>query len=629
MRAKLGLAPLRTTPKEEVKQEVKEPSPKKQKMEEMEGLEQRLHQAKRKRREEALKNTETLGVSGEDVDDVMAWVEKSREKTTAGVAVGGRKSKRKGRVEGVGLDEAKIVHSLEGLEEEEEMILTLADRGILDDKGELAEEEGIVLENVQTREQRDREKALRASQKAKPLWEEDGVRRTMLDKYDEEEEEAFVLGQSAAVPVHPSKAKEGLQEKLLAAQSALSGPPPATGGDYYTKEEERSLKKPKKKGKKKERRLKKKSLTSDDIDELEKLAEQNEGNLGSREQRLEKINKTSKEKEVEMASKRSKFEAALSKANLASEGLRKDDAGVELEEEDGLMASLAKARELAMKRNKNTSKDLDSLAHNIIERRKKAEAEAKNVKGGLTFTNIGEFARSVAVENDTKHHDEEITMPESIPVYEKDAQQEQAMEIDTNTEEADGESNQRRKGRYRRHVEDKEGMDYDEHNTEEKELLGQEKAIGLGLGSALSFLKERGELQQPVEWAGRTNDSKNSYFTKAMGGYKDVYTGGRTEDQLAADVEVALTRKDEFGRILTPKEAYRHLCYSFHGIQPSQNTKEKRIKQINKELSQKRAATTSANGGVVTGLKALQEKAATPYMVLSGTVKPGQTRDAG
>lgn len=40
------------------------------------------------------------------------------------------------------------------------------------------------------REDKERKKAFRAAGKgAKPLWEEDGRRRTLLDKYDEEEEE--------------------------------------------------------------------------------------------------------------------------------------------------------------------------------------------------------------------------------------------------------------------------------------------------------------------------------------------------------------------------------------------------------------------------------------------------------
>ena len=157
--------------------------------------------------------------------------------------------------------------------------------------------------------------------------------------------------------------------------------------------------------------------------------------------------------------------------------------------------------------------------------------------------------------------------------------------------------------------------------------MGSEKTIGSGLAGALAFLKERGELKAPVEWAGRTNDHRDSYFTKAMGNLEDVYSGGRSEDRLALDVEVALTKKDEYGRILTPKEAFRQLCHDFHGIKPSRNSKEKRAKQIAKELAQRKAATGDA-GGTLDGLKAVQTAAATPYMVLSGTVRPGQSRDA-
>ena len=46
------------------------------------------------------------------------------------------------------------------------------------------------------REQKDRDKAWRAAGKqAKPLWEEDGRRRGLLDKYDEEEEEMMQVSQ--------------------------------------------------------------------------------------------------------------------------------------------------------------------------------------------------------------------------------------------------------------------------------------------------------------------------------------------------------------------------------------------------------------------------------------------------
>jgi U4/U6.U5 tri-snRNP-associated protein 1 len=40
-----------------------------------------------------------------------------------------------------------------------------------------------------------------------------------------------------------------------------------------------------------------------------------------------------------------------------------------------------------------------------------------------------------------------------------------------------------------------------------------------------------------------------------------VYTGGRSEDHLTRAIESALTVKDEFGRIMTPKERWRQLNY--------------------------------------------------------------------
>ena len=41
----------------------------------------------------------------------------------------------------------------------------------------------------------------------------------------------------------------------------------------------------------------------------------------------------------------------------------------------------------------------------------------------------------------------------------------------------------------------------------------------------------------------------------------DVYKGGRHDSTMDAHIEAALTRRDEFGRVMTPKEAFRALCY--------------------------------------------------------------------
>ncbi len=85
----------------------------------------------------------------------------------------------------------------------------------------------------------------------------------------------------------------------------------------------------------------------------------------------------------------------------------------------------------------------------------------------------------------------------------------------------------------------------------------------MGLGGILDSLRQRGELKGGINdmvWGGRASDRAKSKLTVL----EEVFTG--SDDKLVQDVETALTRRDEFGRVLTPKEAYRQLCYAFHGV---------------------------------------------------------------
>ena len=97
-----------------------------------------------------------------------------------------------------------------------------------------------------------------------------------------------------------------------------------------------------------------------------------------------------------------------------------------------------------------------------------------------------------------------------------------------------------------------------------------------GIGGALKLLQDRGELRKTVRWAGRTNDKKHNNVRDVIESYSD-------QTQFAQDIESALTRKDEFGRVMTPKEAFRQLCYKFHGIKASKNKQEKKIKKYLEE----------------------------------------------
>jgi U4/U6.U5 tri-snRNP-associated protein 1 len=592
------------------------------------------------------------------------------------------------------------------------------------------------------REDKQRAKAFRDSKKtATPLWEEDGVQRGLLHKYDEEEEEALRLDGSGAVAASAASAEQrqgDIRARLAAAaaaSAAAAAAPPGlapSAADFYTAEEVAAAQKPRKK---KERRLKKRALTAEELAELEAGAAARGGaDLGSRAEREGRAGAAAAGLAAADAGRRARFEAALTKANYASLALRDEAGGAgdgeEGEEDDDLYRSLNKcvlgiflcisvevlslracsvsdplgtdsrpcrARQLAQRseRPAGAAGGQQRMAEEVVRRREGGggggggAAAAALGAGALTFTDVAEFARTIAVKTEagpaaTARQGEEgdvaaaaaevaapvameeatdfsgieameedggagagaagaATAPLAAPAAPPPARAPSAAGVWGSWAPAgEGEGGEggaaaeeaappppKRQLRARRKWQDDEGggggggAEPDEPSGG----LATEKAIGAGLAGALAFLKDRGELGRPVEWAGRTNDSRDAYFTAAMGGYKDVYTGGRTEDQVALGVEVALTRRDEYGRVLTPKEAFRQLCHRFHGIAPSKDTREKRAKQVTKELSQRKAAT-GGEGGLTAGARAAAEQGAVPYVALSGTVRPGQSRDA-
>jgi U4/U6.U5 tri-snRNP-associated protein 1 len=81
-------------------------------------------------------------------------------------------------------------------------------------------------------------------------------------------------------------------------------------------------------------------------------------------------------------------------------------------------------------------------------------------------------------------------------------------------------------------------------------------------------LKEELQLRQ----AGRAND----------------YRDRNIADELLVKDGVKLDYRDEFGRLLTKKEAFRRISYRFHGHAPGKKKQEKRLKQIKEEIAQQK-----------------------------------------
>ncbi|KAL4855087.1 SART-1 family protein DOT2 [Chlorella vulgaris] len=672
----------------------------------------------RRQQQEALDREKKLSAAGADVDDVMAWVSKSRlteaQRKTDATAARRKTAQNARRRAAQEEDEdeeeedeempsaaelagAKVKHNAEDLEDGETMILTLEDRGILDDKGNLVEDDqDMVLENILAREDKQRSKAFKASAKqAKPLWEEDGKRRGLLDKYDEEEEQMMRIDDAGAVEAARQKRQDDIRARL-AAGAAGGGGGGGGGGtvaqdaseavqqqaaDYYTQEEMAKFQKPKKK---KERKLKKKALTAEELEALEaEAAARGTSDLGSRATRQRRADGKEATATAAAAERRARYEHALNKANYASLALRPDSAAGEddgaAQEDDDLYQSLNKARLRAQKSAaaEPAANGPESLAADLIKRREEQQRAATAARSaapvadtGLVFTDVAEFTRTIHV----KEEEEEDSAGAAAPSAKQQQrqQQEQAGTVSVKKEEGEenyglgeamdtdqpaaaaaaagdnvwagwqpasatgGESSAAEMKQKLRARQQQEGQANARDGLEERlkqeaqedtDNVTREKAIGSGLAGALAFLKDRGDLEAPVEWSGRTNDSKKVNIQ----GLDDVYTGGRQEDRLAQGVEMALTRKDEYGRILTPKEAFRQLCYRFHGIQPSKNSREKRQKKAAEEVAKKKLASdvgATSGSASLAHMKQVQKQAATPYVVLSGTIKPGQSRDA-
>ena len=343
--------------------------------------------------------TTTLGAPDKEVDDVASWIAKSRqtaaEPSKSKATQPQHKRRKRGSDEENGSeDEAAGVAALAGakvaadtgdLLEGETLVLTLADQPLLDEKGRLLEEQEDKLENVLQREQSKRNKARRAATKSgQPLWQEDGKVRSLLDKYDEEEEALGMMiddeGRLRLQQQQQEEVRKRLAEGAARLESAAvgvgdasaaaaaaggGGIEPGQQGDFYTAGEMEAMQQPKKKKKKRKLRSKVADEGEEgggglDLDALEAAAAADGGNdLGSRAQRSSRREQKEAEQAAAVATKAARFEAALEKANWASTFLRPEVAAAAAaggEDEDAVDAelseSLARVRRMAQQ---NTS----------------------------------------------------------------------------------------------------------------------------------------------------------------------------------------------------------------------------------------------------------------------------------
>ncbi|XP_074294753.1 SART-1 family protein DOT2-like [Silene latifolia] len=245
-----------------------------------------------------------------------------------------------------------------------------------------------------------------------------------------------------------------------------------------------------------------------------------------------------------------------------------DDTDFFAEDDEDLQKSLERARKLALKK----QDELDAVARLAAAAAVSTQsADAQNSTSGnaldnkVVFTEMEEFVWGLRSEED------------------------EALEASEEIKDETG------------------GWTDEPFKTENKEEIVRDDNIyeapaGKGLSGALKLLKDRGTLKETVEQPGRS-----------------TLVGSHGDD---GPKEINLVRRDEFGREMTPKEAYRALCHKFHGKGPGKRKRERWIKQYQDELKLKQMTSSNVLPQSVDRMREALSQSKTPYIVLSGHVRP-------
>ncbi|MBA0866167.1 hypothetical protein Goshw_018567 [Gossypium schwendimanii] len=518
----------------------------------------------------------------------------------------------------------KVLHGLDKVMDGGAVVLTLKDQSILAD-GDLNEDVDM-LENIEIGEQKQRDEAYKAAKKKTGVYddkfnEDPGSEKKILPQYDDPvADEGVTLDERGRFTGEAEKKLEELRKRLLGVPTNNRVEDLNNVGkissDYYTQEEMLRFKKPKKK-----KALRKKEKL--DIDALEAEAVSaglGAGDLGSRkDSRRQAIKEEEARSEAEK--RKNAYQAAFAKADEASKSLRleqtltvkpeEDENQVFADDEEDLYKSLEKARRLALKKQEEKSGPqaiallaTTSASNQTTDDQNTSTGEAQENK--VVITEMEEFVWGLQL-------DEEAHKPDSEDVF-------------MDEDEVPGASEQDRKngenevGGWTEVIDT--SADEKPANEDNDEVVPDETiheiAVGKGLSGALKLLKDRGTLKETIEWGGRNMDKKKSKLVGIVD--DDHQTDNRFKD-------IRIERTDEFGRIVTPKEAFRMLSHKFHGKGPGKMKQEKRMKQYQEELKLKQMKNSDTPSLSVERMREAQAQLKTPYLVLSGHVKPGQTSD--
>lgn len=662
LRAKLGLKPLEVPSATPVKKDdgspvkvmggidmgdfIHKPADNIASKQRAEKIKAKIAERKEKRQLEAkLASMKKLAEDSDDDDDTLAWVKKNRKLTEERL-----KAEKKAKelddmdaVFGVGdlveddlrmsrkaayttrdLKGLRVEHDMDRFGEGKEVVLTLKDKGVLDEEDDTLVNVNMIDEerykkNIERRKQKPHLYGYDALEES--MDDDDSTEPKILTKYDEEIEgekrSSFILG------VDESRKKEMVRKKLHENKrlESLDLPKLQIASDYFTEEEiSLKFKKPKKKVRK-IRDRKTKTLKADDLVADSTGSEDWLKDLGTRRQTNINFKPDPDTDEVSDIV----VPATLIKKEPEDDLMDIDDLppppenfdDIKLEQDDSeLELALKKARKLKQKETLETKPTVDKVAEMIIKTESPAY-QAPGPGGSIVLNATAEFCRTLG----------------DIPTYglsgnrEEDAQELLDFEREMKEDKRYEEITMNRGGWNDVEMDDKP-VDIVPY---EAPILDEEPNLGSGVAGALRLAVSKGYLEK--ETTKRPSASRFAHLQAQnysiedkthteddKFGRRERYCGPTSDfkEKESYKPNVKLDYIDDNGHVLTAKEAFRYLSHKFHGKGPGKNKVEKRMKKGEQEVLMKQMSSTDTPLGTLNMLQQKQKETQSPYVVLSG-----------
>ncbi|KAM6435362.1 U4/U6.U5 tri-snRNP-associated protein 1 [Liasis olivaceus] len=675
LRAKLGLKPLEintikkeTGSKEDpVAAEVINPIVLRQR----EEIREKLAAAKEKRLlNQKLGKIKSLGEDDPWLDDTAAWIERSRklqlekemaekrakllEEMDQEFGISSLVEEEFGQKKKVGyssqdLKGLTVEHTIDSFQEGETVILTLKDKGVLEEEG------GDVLVNVNMVDKEKAKKNVELRKKKpeyKPYEEDESVddmvifkHKSILSKYDEEIEgekkKSFKLDSVGMADGSRERELQHIRDSLHTRAQTLDMPSIHLASEYYTPEEmSTTFKKTRRRVKK--IRKKEKPVKANDL--LPLCTEGSERDFGSRTRGRGKRKASVKEEEEEEEGEGS---PASSRNGTGEQLLQSDDIRVEkmeissddedamqgpdspaaLEEDEAeleLQKQLEKGRKLRqIQQLKDSGEKVVEIVKRLGHSRSQEDDAELEKKGAIVFNATSEFCRTLG-EIPTYGLAGNREEQEELLDFERDDERSATGGSDSDGEENIGWSTVNLD-------EEKHQQDFSASSTT---ILDEEPIVNRGLAAALMLCQNKGLLETTVQKVARVKAPNKSlpsavYCIEDKMAIDDKYSRreeyrGFTQDFKEKDgykPDVKIEYVDETGRKLTPKEAFRQLSHRFHGKGSGKMKTERRMKKLDEEALLKKMSSSDTPLGTVALLQEKQKAQKTPYIVLSGSGK--------